>query len=112
MRRRTITSCQLCSQKTILAVRLLISQQGIALVTEIDRAQKLLDEINKFVPAEIICNDVFLCQRRWILNDLKNRMGICIHALDSWHFDQDTCEQGTERSFSGGNLRGNWTEGL
>lgn len=33
---------------------------GDCFLTEVDKPQKLLDEINKFVPAEIICNDAFL----------------------------------------------------
>ena len=32
---------------------------GDCFLTEVDKPQKLLDEINKFVPAEIICNDAF-----------------------------------------------------
>ena len=32
---------------------------GDCFLTEVDKPQKLLDEINKFVPAEIICNDSF-----------------------------------------------------
>lgn len=34
---------------------------GDCFLTEVDKPQKLLDEINKFVPAEIICNDSFIC---------------------------------------------------
>ena len=33
---------------------------GDCFLTELDKPQKLLDEINKFTPAEIICNDAFL----------------------------------------------------
>ena len=33
---------------------------GDCYVTEIDEERKLWDEINKFLPAEIICNDAFL----------------------------------------------------
>ena len=78
---------------------------GDCFVTEIDRAQKLLDEINKFVPAEIICNDSFFVSGL-DTDDLKNRMGICIHALDSWHFDQDTCERALKDHFQVGTLEG------
>ena len=78
---------------------------GDCFVTEIDRAQKLLDEINKFVPAEIICNDSFFVSGLET-DDLKNRMGICIHALDSWHFDQDTCERALKDHFQVGTLEG------
>ncbi|EKC80359.1 protein containing DNA mismatch repair protein MutS, connector domain protein, partial [human gut metagenome] len=33
---------------------------GDYLVTEVDGCRKLLDEITKFAPTEIICNDSFL----------------------------------------------------
>ncbi len=63
---------------------------GDCFVTEVDNAQKMLDEINKFSPAEIICNETFqVCGLD--LEDMKNRLGICIFPLDAWYFDDDLC---------------------
>ena len=50
---------------------------GDCFLTEVDKCQKLLDEINKFTPAEIICNDAFFMSGMDI-EDLKERLGICI----------------------------------
>lgn len=61
---------------------------GDFFVTEIDSVQKLMDEINKFSPAEIICNDA-LFMSALDIEDLRNRMHIAVTALDSWYFTDD-----------------------
>ena len=61
---------------------------GDFFVTEIDSVQKLLDEINKFAPAEIICNEA-LFMSALDIEDLRNRMHIAVTALDSWYFTDD-----------------------
>lgn len=64
---------------------------GDFFVTEIDSVQKLLDEINKFTPAEIICNEALFLSGLDIEN-LRNRMHIAVTALDSWYFTDDTAK--------------------
>lgn len=59
-------------------------------VTEIDEPKKLFDEINRYMPSEIICNDSFLVSG-FDLTDLRERLGIIIYNLDAWYFDDDTC---------------------
>ena len=71
---------------------------GDCFLTEFDKQQKLLDEIHRLVPAEIICNDAFLMSGI-DLNDLKNRLGICIFAQDAWYFDEDLCRQALKDHF-------------
>lgn len=61
---------------------------GDFFVTEIDSVQKLMDEINKFSPAEIICNEA-LFMSALDIEDLRNRMRIAVTALDSWYFTDD-----------------------
>ena len=61
---------------------------GDFFVTEIDSVQKLVDEINKFAPAEIICNEA-LFMSALDIEDLRNRMHIAVTALDSWYFTDD-----------------------
>ncbi|MBD5542969.1 MAG: DNA mismatch repair protein MutS [Lachnospiraceae bacterium] len=61
-------------------------------VTEVDDNKKLLDEINKFMPTEIVCNDGFLVSGIEI-DDLKGRLNITIYHLDSWYFDDETCQK-------------------
>lgn len=78
---------------------------GDCYVTEVDKAQKLLDEINKYSPAEIICNESLLFSGV-DLDDLKNRLGITVYPLDSWYFDDDKCRQTLMAHFHIGTLEG------
>ncbi|MBS6195280.1 MAG: DNA mismatch repair protein MutS [Clostridiales bacterium] len=78
---------------------------GDCLVTEVDRERKLLDEINKFSPAEIICNDSFLVSGI-DMEDLKHRLHISISALDSWYFDDDLCHRTLMDHFKVSSLEG------
>ena len=65
---------------------------GDYFVTELDSTRKLMDEISKYAPSEIICNEA-LYVSGIDLNDLKERLGITIYALDSWYFDDISCEK-------------------
>ena len=65
---------------------------GDCYVTEVDEERKLWDEINKFLPAEIICNDAFLVSSVDV-DDLRNRLHISVFALESWYFGDDLCKQ-------------------
>ncbi len=58
-------------------------------MTEVDSKRKLLDEISKYMPSEIICNESFYMSSV-DMEDLKHRLGITIYALDSWYFGDDT----------------------
>ena len=78
---------------------------GDCFLTELDKPQKLLDEINKFTPAEIICNDAFLLSGVDV-EDLKGRLGICVFALDPWCFDDQLCQETLKEHFHVGNLEG------
>ena len=55
-------------------------------VTEVDSNRSCLDEINKYVPSEIICNENFTISGIDIA-DLKERMQISIAKLDAHYFD-------------------------
>lgn len=61
-------------------------------VTEVEDNKKLLDEINKFMPTEIVCNDGFLVSGI-DMEDLKGRLNITIYHLDAWYFDDETCKK-------------------
>ena len=74
-------------------------------VTEIDTVSKLLDEINKFMPSEIICNDsFFICGID--TDDLSGRMGIPVTSMPSHYFDQNICIQILCHHFKVGALEG------
>lgn len=78
---------------------------GDCFLTEVDRPQKLLDEINKFVPAEIICNDAFFMSGV-DTEDLKERLRICIFPLDNWYFDDSLCQCTLKEHFHVNTLEG------
>ena len=78
---------------------------GDCFLTEVDKPQKLLDEINKFVPAEIICNDAFFMSGV-DTDDLKNRLGICVFPLDAWYFDDSLCKRTLKEHFHVNTLEG------
>ncbi len=63
---------------------------GDFFVTEIDSMRKLSDEINKFMPTEIICNDAFSVSG-YDLEDLKGRLGISVYNLEPWYYDEERC---------------------
>ena len=60
-------------------------------VTEAEDSQKLLDEIYKFSPSEIICNEAFYMSGL-DFGDLKSRLGIAIYDLEPWYFSDETAK--------------------
>lgn len=78
---------------------------GDYFVTEVDSPRKLLDEINKFAPSELICNDGFLISGIDI-KDLKNRLNISISLLDPWYFDEEMCARKLNEHFQVSSLDG------
>ena len=63
---------------------------GDYFVTELSSGSELIDEINKFVPSEIITNEYF-SMRGIDLTAVNDKLGITMSTLDSWYFDEDTC---------------------
>ena len=59
---------------------------GEYLVTELGDSEKLFDEIYKFMPSELICNEAFYMSGM-DLELLKEKLGITIYSLDAWYFD-------------------------
>lgn len=78
---------------------------GDYFVTELDSARKLMDEITKFSPKEIICNHSFYVSGMDI-DDLKNRLGITVYSLESWYFDDDLCKRSLMDHFKLNSLKG------
>ncbi len=65
---------------------------GDFFVTEVDSERKLLDELNKFSPSEIVCNEAFYMSGIDI-TDMKERLRIAVTALDSWYFGDDLAKE-------------------
>jgi DNA mismatch repair protein MutS len=63
---------------------------GDYFVTELSFGSELIDEINKFVPSEIITNEYF-SMSGIDLTAVNDKLGITMSTLDSWYFDEDTC---------------------
>ena len=65
---------------------------GDFLVTEVDSERKLIDEMNKFGPSEIICNEAFYMSGVDI-DDMRNRLSIAVSSLDSWYFGDELAKE-------------------
>ena len=74
-------------------------------VTEVDSERKLIDEINKFAPSEIICNECFYMSGI-DLDDMRHRQRISISSLDAWYFSDETAETTLKGHFKVGSLEG------
>ena len=81
---------------------------GDYLLTEVEDNRKLLDEIMKYMPSEIICNDAFLVSGVE-LEDLKERLGIAIYSLEPHYFDDDLCRKCLLKHFGVNSLVGAWS---
>ena len=78
---------------------------GDFLVTEVSTDRALFDEINKFSPAEVICNDAF-SMSGISLEDLKDRYHFTVSTLDSHFFQDESCRKLLREHFKVGSLEG------
>lgn len=78
---------------------------GDYFVTELNSGSELIDEINKFVPSEIITNEYF-SMSGIDLTAVNEKLGITMSTLDSWYFDEDTCIRKLLEHFKVGLLDG------
>lgn len=78
---------------------------GDYFVTEMEDNTKLIDELYKYMPSEIICNESFYMSGM-NLDDLKERLGIAISALDAWYFDDALCKGKILEHFKVASLEG------
>ncbi len=78
---------------------------GAFMVTEVEKLRNLLEEVYKFSPAEMICNEAF-CMSGVDLEELRNRVHLSVSALDNWYFDDDLCQRTLKEHFHVGTLEG------
>lgn len=78
---------------------------GEYLVTELDSQTKLMDELYKFMPSEIVCNEAFYMSGL-DLDDLKNRLHMAIYSLETWYFDDALCRETLQEHFKVASLEG------
>ncbi len=74
-------------------------------VTETDSLSKLTDELYKYMPTEIICNDAFMMSG-FDTDDLKGRLKIAVYPLEQWYFDEDGCRKCLMEHFKVNTLAG------
>lgn len=73
--------------------------------TQVRNLSELMDEINKFSPVEIICNEAFLISGA-DLTFMRDKLGIMIYNIESYHFTEDYCETVIKEQFHVSNLSG------
>lgn len=78
---------------------------GDCYLTEVEDIRRLQDEINKYAPSEIVCNEQFLVSG-YEIDDLKNRLGITVYSLQSHYFDEDNCRKILMKHFHVNTLSG------
>ena len=74
-------------------------------ITEVEGLAKLTDELYKYMPTEIICNDAFLMSG-FDIDDLKNRLKMAVYSLEPWYFDEDGCRKCLMEHFKVNTLAG------
>ena len=74
-------------------------------VTEVEDTRKLVDELMKYGPSEIICNEAFLVSGVDI-SDLRGRLHISVNALEPHLFDDEGCKRVLMRHFKVNTLIG------
>ena len=60
--------------------------------TQVQYQDTLLDEMNKFQPREIICNDAF-CICGVDFTYIKDKIGAAVTPVESYHFEYGQCEE-------------------
>lgn len=78
---------------------------GSFYVTEVGTLSKLMDEIYKFCPSEIICNESFLFSGV-NSDELKHKLSVTLYTLESLYFDDTECESILLKHFNVTNLSG------
>ena len=74
-------------------------------LTELEDLKKLGDELMKYEPSEIICNDAFLVSGMK-LEDLRARLHAAINPLDAHFFDDESCKRLLQKHFKVSTLIG------
>ena len=73
--------------------------------TEVATLKELYDEIHRFSPSEIICNDSFYMSGA-SLDDFKDRLHVSVSTLDAWYMDEAVSVQKIKEHFKVASLDG------
>jgi DNA mismatch repair protein MutS len=78
---------------------------GDYFLTEVDSLRATMDEIGKYSPSEIICNNAFEFSGA-DLEEIRNRLNIFINPVDNRYFDEDSCKRLLMKHFKVSSLIG------
>ena len=73
--------------------------------TEVATLKELYDDIHRFSPSEIICNDSFYMSGA-SLDDFKDRLHVSVSTLDTWYMDEAVSVQKIKEHFKVASLDG------
>ena len=83
--------CSIYYQGDVIGFSVADFTTGDFFLTQLKTESELIDEINKFVPSEIITNEYF-SMSGIDLTFINEKLGITMSELDNWYFDDDTCK--------------------
>lgn len=98
----------------LMSIMYTINDYGIAVVdittgdffvTEVDNCRKLEDEINKYCPSEIICNDAFYISG-YDIDSIATRLNISVSSLESWYYEEESAINKIKTHFKVDSLEG------
>ena len=73
--------------------------------TQVESRETLMDEINRFEPSELLCNDAF-CICGIDTDFIKDKIGTMLTPLASYYFEEEHCEQMIRRQYHLAGLAG------
>ena len=74
-------------------------------LTEVEDIRRLQDEINKYAPSEVICNEQFFVSG-YDIEDLKARLNVSVYSLAPHYFDEESCRKELMKHFRVNTLKG------
>ncbi len=74
-------------------------------LTEVESIRNLMDEIVKYSPAELICNEALLMSGIDV-EDLRGRLNIAITTMEPHYFDEDRCKNVIAKHFGVNGIAG------
>ncbi|MBQ6128034.1 MAG: DNA mismatch repair protein MutS [Lachnospiraceae bacterium] len=78
---------------------------GVFLATYVSDSARLNDEIYKYSPSEIICNEAFTVSG-YDFNDLSDHLHVAVYPVEPWMFDDDACTRALKDHFKVSDLSG------
>ncbi len=78
---------------------------GDFFVTEVKDIRGILDEVQRYSPNEIICNEPFMMSD-FPFKSIKERTDVSINSIDAYHFDEKDCLRNLKEHFKVNSVEG------